>query len=263
MKDGLLISILSLLKNTNEDLHIYVLTAQIKTAKKNYLPLSTHTITYLEKILLANNRKNSIKMIDITELFNQNRPNANMETIFTPCCMLRLYADQVPDLPDKILYLDTDVICRREFRDFYYQKMDQYELAGVLDRYGKWFFHRQLLRFDYVNSGVLLINLKLIRKTGLFKSCRQKCQSEKMFMPDQSAINSLVTRDKRCSVKFNEQGKLKQNTVFKHFTTSFRFFPWVHTLTVKPWEIDQVHQKLGLHEYDQILNQYQKIKINL
>lgn len=34
-----------------------------------------------------------------------------MGTRFTPCCMLRLYADRIPELPDRLLYLDTDVLC--------------------------------------------------------------------------------------------------------------------------------------------------------
>ncbi len=36
-----------------------------------------------------------------------------MKTRFTPCCMLRLFADEILELPDKILYLDNDVICRK------------------------------------------------------------------------------------------------------------------------------------------------------
>jgi len=42
----------------------------------------------------------------------------------------------------------------------------------------------------------------------------------------------------------------------QHFTTSFRFFPWIHTVTVKPWQVDMVHKKLKLFEYDDLLNEY-------
>ncbi|MFC6177529.1 glycosyltransferase [Companilactobacillus huachuanensis] len=263
IKDGLLISILSLLKNSNSELHVYVLTARIKTPEKVYQPIPNQAIAYLEKIMKEKNVNNSIIKIDITILFESNVPEANLKTIFTPCCMLRLYADEVSALPDKILYLDTDVICRKNFRDFYDQDLSNYELAGVLDQYGKWFFHRSLIRFDYLNSGILLLNLKLIRETGLFKKCRKRCHSKKMFMPDQSSINKLVVSKIKCPAKFNEQGKLKVDTIFQHFTTNIRFFPWIHTLTVKPWQVEQMHQTLGLHEYDQILTKYKKIKINL
>ena len=55
-----------------------------------------------------------------------------MQSRFTACCMLRLFADKT-DIKDRVLYLDTDVLCRKDFRDFYYQNMDGKEIAGVSD----------------------------------------------------------------------------------------------------------------------------------
>ncbi|MCD7884699.1 MAG: hypothetical protein LUI87_13495, partial [Lachnospiraceae bacterium] len=86
---------------------------------------------------------------------------------------------------------------------------------------------------------------------------------KKMFMPDQSAINKLAAQKKLCSRAYNEQRRLHEETVFQHFTTSFRFFPWLHTLTVKPWQIEQVHEKLKLHEYDDILQEYTAVMAEL
>ncbi|WP_125589318.1 glycosyltransferase [Companilactobacillus jidongensis] len=263
IKDGLLISILSLIKNTNGPFKIYVLTADIKTSQKEYYPIDDRTIKYLDSILKKSNQQNNINKIDITNLFDSNKPTANMQTIFTPGCMLRLYADQVSLLPARILYLDTDVICRKDFSDYYYQNLNGYEVAGVLDYYGKWLFHNCITSFDYLNSGIMLLNLEMIRRTGLFRKCRTMCRNEKMFMPDQSSLNKLTTTKKVCGRRFNEQRKLHKNTVFQHFTTSFRLFPWIHTLTVKPWQVDEMHSKLGLYEYDSILNQYQNLKENL
>ena len=112
---------------------------------------------------------------------------------------------------------------------------------------------------DYINSGVLLINLDKVRETGLFKKCRELCKNKEMFMPDQSAINKLAKQKKIVQRKFNEQRKLHKDTIFQHFTTSFRFFPWFHALTVKPWNIDRVHEELKIREYDDILEEYQTI----
>ena len=81
-----------------------------------------------------------------------------------------------------------------------------------------------------------------------------------MFMPDQSAINRLAKEKRIQPRKYNEQRKLREDTVLQHFTTSFRFFPWLHTLTVKPWQIEKMHEKLRLHEYDDILEEYKQIK---
>ena len=46
--------------------------------------------------------------------------------------------------------------------------------------------------------------------------------------------------------------------VFRHFTTTFVFFPF-KTRTIKPWHIDQVHEVLKIHEFDDILDRYQEI----
>ena len=65
------------------------------------------------------------------------------------------------------------------------------KLRGSLDYYGKWFFKNKKIKFNYINSGVLLLNLKKIRETKLLKRARQMCQNKKMFMPDQSSLNKL------------------------------------------------------------------------
>lgn len=77
-------------------------------------------------------------------------------------------------------------------------------------------------------------------------------------MPDQSAINKLANKKILRDRRFNEQRKLHTDTVLQHFTTSFRLFPWLHTLTVKPWQIDQVHNTLKIFEYDQLFQKYQE-----
>ncbi|MCD7817626.1 MAG: hypothetical protein LUH07_01030 [Lachnospiraceae bacterium] len=263
IEDGLVISVLSLLKHTSEPLNIFVMTMDLKLKTGCISSVSPETIRYLDGLLKKQNEESSVVRIDAAKLFCAAPPLANMETRFTPCCMLRLYADQVPDLPERILYLDNDVVCRKDFSSFYYQELSDYELAGVPDYYGKWFFRKNLFHMDYMNSGVLLLNLACIRETGLFARCRALCRDKKMFMPDQSAINKLADKKKLCPRVYNEQRRLHKGTVFQHFTTSFRFFPWLHTLTVKPWQIEQVHEKLKLHEYDDILQEYTAVMAEL
>lgn len=129
---------------------------------------------------------------------------------------------------------------------------------GTLDYYGKWFFKNKKIKFNYINSGVLLLNLKKIRETGLFKNARKMCTNKKMFMPDQSSLNKLAVNKKIEKRKYNEQRRLHKNTVFQHFTTSFRLFPIFHKVTIKPWDIDKVHKGLKIFEYDDILERIQK-----
>lgn len=258
-EDGLLISILSLLKNAGESLHIYLLTMRLSVGEKVYFPISDTFADYADRLVKQAGPDNFVVLIDGTELFYRELPVMNIDTRFTPYCMLRLFADEIPELPEKILYLDNDVICRKSLGEFYSQDISAYEFAGVLDHYGRWFFRRNMLHFDYQNSGVLLMNLRKIRETGLLRRCRKLCMEKKMFMPDQSALNKLAVSKKAFPRSFNEQRRLRNDTVLQHFTTSFRFFPWFHAMTVKPWEIEKVHRLLKIHEYDDLFDEYQRL----
>lgn len=255
IEDGLIISVLSLTEHCREPLNIYVMTVELEVGQYDLKPVSDEVISYLGKTV-AERTGGTVKKLDVTDLFSRQLPTANMETRFTPCCMLRLFSDDVPEIPDRVLYLDNDVVARMDISDFYYQDIDAYELAGVLDYYGRWFFRRNIFRMDYLNSGVLLMNMPAIRKSGLFRKCREMCISEKIFMPDQSSINKLAVKKIIRDRRYNEQRRLHKNTVMQHFTTSFRLFPWFHSLTVKPWQIERVHEILKIFEYDQLFEQY-------
>lgn len=263
VQDGLLIAILSLLENTQEHLDIYVLTLDMSMNGRIYSPIEQTFVDYLNETVSAQyDDRLYTKLIDTTDLFKDETPDANLSTRFTPCCMLRLFADKIDEIPDRILYLDTDVICRRDFGDFYYQNMDGVEIAGVLDYYGSWFFRKNIFKRDYLNSGVLLMNMCELRKTGLLSSCRHMCTTKQMFMPDQSALNKLSVSKRICERKYNDQRRLHSDTVFQHFTTHFRFFPYVRTETVKPWQTEEVTTILHIpeSEYGALFAKYYDIK---
>lgn len=263
VQDGLLIAVLSLLENTQEHLDIYVLTLDMSMNGRIYSPIEQTFVDYLNETVSAQyDDRLYTKLIDTTDLFKDETPDANLSTRFTPCCMLRLFADKIDEIPDRILYLDTDVICRRDFGDFYYQNMDGVEIAGVLDYYGSWFFRKNIFKRDYLNSGVLLMNMCELRKTGLLSSCRHMCTTKQMFMPDQSALNKLSVSKRICERKYNDQRRLHSDTVFQHFTTHFRFFPYVRTETVKPWQTEEVTTILHIpeSEYGALFAKYYDIK---
>lgn len=254
--EGIFLSALSICKNTNEAINIYILTASVGA----HTAITQNFADKLQTTIENKNSDNKVTLLDISEIFCRYLPLANMGTRFTPLCMLRLFADVVSEIPDKILYLDTDILCRADFKEFYYSDITDIEIAGVPDRYGKWFFGN-IFKHDYLNSGVLLMNMSNIRKSGLFEKCRGLCRDKKMFMPDQSALNKLAVKHK-VPAKYNAQGKIKPDTVFKHFTTFFKFFPYIRAVTVKPWHTDKLHNELKIFEFDDIIEEYQRSNEN-
>lgn len=252
--DGIVISLLSIVKHTNDELHIYILTMNFKEHKS----LNEKDKKIFEKIIKEKNNNSFVKIIDMQKEYESCVPYANIDTRFTPYCMLRLYSDLI-ELPEKILYLDYDVVCNNDF-NFLYNMENNYEIVGVLDYYGSHIYKKNIFKKDYINSGVLLLNMKLIKENKLFEKCRKMCQNKKMLLPDQSALNKLCTSKKIIDSKYNEQHKMHDDTVFRHFTTTFKFFPVFKTQTIKPWHIDKLHNILNTYCFDDILEQYKKIK---
>lgn len=259
-QEGIVLSALSLAKQTQQPLHIYILTMQYAGENRSFNALPQAFANRLQAVLRQKNSQSSVQLFDVTGAFEKEKPAANLDTRFTPYCMLRLYADGIDEIPERILYLDTDVICLKNPDAFYEQDFDGADLVGVLDYYGHWFFHQRWLRFDYMNSGVLLLNMQRIRETGLFENARRRCMNRKMFMPDQSALNKLAKK-KFARRAYNEQRRWDpKKTVFLHFTTSFRFFPRFRMISVKPWQREAVHEVLGYAMLDSLYQEADTLK---
>lgn len=263
ISDGVLISILSLLKNNNEVLEIFVLTINYDNVK----PFEEKTAKFLNELVKEKNAKNFVKLIDATDVFVKKMPKKNMKSYFTPCSMLRLYADKIPEIArlDRILYLDYDVVCCRDISEFYHTDMDGVEAAGVLDIYGRRFYHYHgLFKQDYMNSGVMLFNMKECIKTGMFEKAVGFCVKRWMMLADQAALNKSILKRKLMPAKYNDQNERpNHDTVLHHFSNNFKFWPYFRVQKVKPYEIDKVHEVLKIHRYDDILEEYMKLKENL
>ncbi|MDO4508021.1 MAG: glycosyltransferase [Candidatus Saccharibacteria bacterium] len=258
---GVLVSILSILKYNKGPIHFYILTIDYKDTKA----FTDKATKFLDKLVKETNRKSFVKKIDATEVFVENLPEKNMGSYFTPCSMLRLYVDRIPELPkDKILYLDYDVVCRGDLGDFYKTDLTGIEAAGVLDIYGKNFYKYNFPKTDYMNSGVMLFNMEECRKSGMFRRAVALCQKRWMMLADQAALNKSIKRRKLMPRKYNEQAERpKADTILHHFSNNFKFFPFFRVQKVKPFEVEKIHKVLKITEYDDILKRYEELRGNL
>ena len=259
IKDGVLVSILSLVKYNEAPLNIYILTINFEDTK----PFTKDTASFLDNLVKQKNSKSFVRLIDATKIFVERLPKKNMGSYFTPCSMLRLYIDKVPEIAklDRILYLDYDVVCRGDISEFYSIELKNIEVAGVLDIYGKHFYHYHGIRRDYMNSGVMLFNLEECKKTKMFEKAVALCAKRWMMLADQAALNKSIKNRKLMPRKYNEQGERpRKDTVLHHFSNNFKFWPYFHVQKVKPFEVDKIHDVLKIHEYDDILETYNKLK---
>ncbi len=249
--DGMLITILSILKYHKETITINVLTMDLREEKEDYIPISDEQVLYLNKIVKTENKDSEVKLIDVTDLFIEEFSNSpNINNNYTPYCLIRLFVDKL-DIGDKLIYLDTDVVLNNDIKLLWDINIDSYEYGAVVDYMGKVFKNPH-----YINSGVLLLNIPMIKKTCLFEKTRQAIKVKKSSFPDQDALNKYTTKCLYLPNRFNEQRKIKENTVVKHFCKGIKFFPIFKIYNVKPWQIDKVWSELNIHNFDDILEKY-------
>lgn len=249
---GMLLSTLSLLKYYDGVLNVYILTADLRSMDEEYQSVSEEDIALLQKLVSAKNTHSTVTKLDVSESFmTRLGKSPNIATRYTAYTLLRLLLDEVAGIPSKLLYLDTDTMFTSSVLKLYDVDIENYELAGVKDRYGRFF-----MSLHYLNAGVLLLNMEKIKETGLFKKARALLNKKKVFLSDQTAINKYVKRKKILSRAFNEQKKERKDTVIRHFSMQFRLWPKFHFVNIKPWDIEAVHNILKTHHYDDVINEY-------
>ncbi len=252
--DGVLTCLLSIVKRTTENvrLNVFLFTMDVSRIKADYVPITDAEVDFLQNILRKYNPKSTVKKVDVTQLYEENFAGSPNEGAYcSPYTLIRLFADLVPKMPDKILYLDADVMFNRDARLLYDIDVTDYEYAAANDHYGKY-----LIRHDYINAGVLLLNMKKIRQTGLFEKARKLICTKKLVFADQSAIIRSTTRKKLLPQKFNDQKFLHKHTVVRHFSKRLFWLPYPHTDNIKQWQVDKVHKVFRYHAFDDIYEEY-------
>ena len=256
--DGVLTCVLSILKRTDtkEPFRFYVYTMDATRVKPEYTPISDSLIEFLDGIVKEYNAENSMVKVDVTELYEKEFANCpNEQAYCSPYTLLRLFADIVPNMPDKLLYLDVDILFNRDIRLLYDIDITEYEYAAARDHYGKY-----LLNPNYINAGVLLFNMKKIRETGLLEKSRKLIKEKKLVFADQSAVYRSTTKKKMLPQRFNDQKFLHKHTVVRHFSKRLFSLPYPHTDNIKQWRVSDIHRVFGYYVFDDILYEYIYLK---
>ncbi|MBO5091261.1 MAG: lipopolysaccharide biosynthesis protein [Clostridia bacterium] len=255
--DGMLSCSLSILKRSDnqEPITFYVFTMDVSHLRDDYVPISDKKIEFFEKVIKKYNSENRAIKIDVTELYKKEFDKCpNEGTYCSPYTLIRLFADMV-DLPSKVLYLDVDLLFNRDIHLLYDMDIEGYEYLAARDHYGKF-----LINPNYINAGVLLFNLEMMKKTNLLGKARQLIKTKKLTFADQSAIIRSTTKRKVISQRFNDQKILRKKTIIRHFSKRLFWLPYPHTDNIKQWQVNRVHKVFGYHCFDDILEEYESLK---
>ncbi|MDD6155600.1 MAG: glycosyltransferase [Lachnospiraceae bacterium] len=257
--DGVLTCMLSILKRTQtkEPFQFIIYTMDVSHLKPEYVPISEEAANFLDGVAKEYNPQNVVRRVDVTQVYLREFGGCPNEQCYcSPYTLLRLFADLIENMPDKLLYLDIDVMFNRDITLLYGIDVSDYEYAAARDHYGKY-----LLNPNYINAGVLLFNMKRMRETGLLEKARELIKTKKMLFADQDAIYRSTTAKKMLPQKFNDQKFLhKKSTVVRHFSKRLFYLPYPHTANIKQWKVSQIHKVFRYYSFDDELYEYIYLK---
>ena len=255
--DGALSELISIINKTKETINCYILTMDVSRIKSDYISMSDEQIKFLNKVVKSKNLDNKVTKIDVTDLYEKEFGHGKNENAYcTPYTLLRLMADLIPEISDKILYLDIDMMAAKDISELYNIDISEYEYAAVREKYGS-----KIIRPDYINAGMLLLNMNKIKETGLLKKARELIKKRKLLFADQDAIFWSTSKKLLLPRKYNEQSKFnRKDTVICHFCKRLMLLPYPHTENFKQWQVDDIHRELKCYAFDEDLTEYIKLK---
>lgn len=255
--DGALTELISITKRTKEAVHCYIFTMDVSRIKPDYTCITDEQVAFLNEVVKSKNQENEVIKVDVTEIYEEEFGRCKNENAYcTPYTLLRLLADLVPNMPDKLLYLDIDMMAYGDVSELYHIDVSDFEYAAVKEKYGHFFIWP-----DYINAGMLLFNMKKCKEWGLFGRARYLIKTKKMLFADQDAVYYSTTKKLLLPRRFNEQSSFKRkDTVICHFCKRLLLRPYPHTTNYKQWQIDKVHDELKCFIFDEDLAEYKALK---
>ncbi|MDR0602851.1 MAG: glycosyltransferase family 8 protein [Bacteroidales bacterium] len=176
----------SLLENAKQDTFydIFILYSEINLSKKNRMSI----MTIKEKYPNCN-----ITYINVGKAFENSYEIRNT----TIAAYYRLLLPELISIYDKVIYSDVDIIFQDDLHNIYKSSLHSNQLIGGVcdgavfseDKWTKHHFNKLNCNpKKYINSGFLILNLKLMRDEHIVNIFK-KHQNKKYYWQDQDIIN--------------------------------------------------------------------------
>lgn len=182
----LVVMLYSLLKsNSNVKIDVYVMNSS----------LTNEDFSYIE----TNINSDMIDVIDI-KIDNKMLSDAPITDRYPKEMYYRIFAAKyLPKNIDKIIYLDPDLVIINSLEKLYNMNLGDYFFAAASHVWGPIsLFNKIRLQMEediYINSGVMLMNLKSLRKHQNVKEVYKFIEKNKnyLMLPDQDVISGLYS----------------------------------------------------------------------
>ena len=182
--------------NSKSNYHVYILDDNISAGNKSIIYQMGKNIKNLFiHFINIQDHKSKIKNVFV----DRHLSIATYYRFFLP--------ELLPDI-DKILYLDTDIIINEDIADLYNTDISKNIIGGCRDlavvHCDFWDFKKshEILKslgyknsYDYINAGVILFNLKKMRKQNTTEKLLDIALNHSFVFHDQDAINLVCDGD--------------------------------------------------------------------
>ena len=123
------------------------------------------------------------------EIFKDFPPTGN----YSVACYLRLLSPSLLPNLEKVLYLDCDLVVNGSIKELWNLDISNYSMAALPDALLSYNIVKDYLNYDYykegyINSGVLLINLKYWRENNIQEKLVDYLNTHTVKLPDQDAL---------------------------------------------------------------------------
>jgi lipopolysaccharide biosynthesis glycosyltransferase len=246
--------------------HAGAMIASLLYNKKSANPIAIHIISdgltkinssNLEEITNKYNTAIKFYVVDL-KLFEGIHTNHLHNSVY----MRTKISDILPDEIEKVLYLDVDMVIRKDITELWEINIDDYYLAAVEDCVERITDHNPL--FDsirprlgipetesYFNSGLLLINLNKWRAYDIGHKVIEfaKNNPDKLAFADQDALNAILWgKWLHLNAKWNimhingTYGDLRRNKITLEIIEGIKDPGIIHFAgPVKPWQFGCTH----------------------
>lgn len=179
-------------------------------------------------------------------------------------------ADYLAVETDRLIYLDSDMLCLRPANELFELDLEGKLLAAVAD-FGKWIpLHKAELGLDegyrYFNTGLLCLNLRRWHELEISRQLFDVLSKYKLeSFPDQDALNLVVCNGRYeieyVSNRFNhffrangQEMPIGEDTVLEHFAG--RLKPW------QPWCESETKKIYGRYQEESLWKDFRYLPQN-
>tara|TARA_A100001015_G_C14955134_1_gene698450 strand:+ start:491 stop:1456 length:966 start_codon:yes stop_codon:yes gene_type:complete len=237
--DATLVSVLSCMQNNQEELTFHLITFE-----KN-----AHNLKYINGEIALKNHIFKNYLFDINKVNwslgrmgvrNKSPVNAS----FSNATYLKIFIPEIVQ-EDRVIFIDSDTLVGTCLRDLWENEMEGKMIAGVFNDGMSNFLEDEEDVFgyknsDYINAGVLLMDLEQLRQTEFVSKCQAAYQdyAAKIKFNDQDLINlSLKTNKFLLPERFNTFAKFTENKEIVNKKISGLKNSILHFIgDVKPWQ---------------------------